>query len=98
MVKAEHDVWCFLDDIDYFLHGPVDNEFLDDYANNGEMLEMHASKTPDPESMNTGFHIIHFPDDVMRTCYQVNNYSLANLKTFPLKSFVDFMKCATQPF
>ena len=29
MVKAEHDVWCFLDDIDYFLHGPIDNEFLE---------------------------------------------------------------------
>ena len=98
IVKGEHDIWCFLDDIDYFLHGPIDNEFLEQYEDSATIMRMNEAKQTDPDSMNLGFHFIHFPDTVMRTCYQVNNYSLASLKSFPMKSFLSFMKCAMSPF
>jgi hypothetical protein len=98
IIKKEHDAWCFLDDIDYYLHGPIDNEFLDQYEDSAEITKLHDAKQEDPDSMNLGFHFIHFPDTVMQTCYQVNNYSLANLKSFPMKSFLSFMKCAMSPF
>lgn len=98
IVKGEHDVWCFLDDIDYFLHGPIDNEFLEQYEDSATIMRMNEAKQTDPDSMNLGFHLIHFPDTVMRTCYQVNNYSLKSLKSFPMKSFLAFMKCAMSPF
>jgi hypothetical protein len=87
-----------LDDLDYFLHGPKDNEFLEDFANSSELIQMKESNITYPDSINSGYHFIHFPDQVMRTCYQVNNFSLANLKTFPMKSFIEFITCATQPF
>jgi len=98
IVKMEHDAWCFLDDIDYFLHGPKNNEFIEDFANSDELMKMKNSNMPDPDSMNTGYHFIHFPDQVMQTCYQVNNYSLAPVETFPLKTLFEFIMCATQPF
>jgi hypothetical protein len=52
----------------------------------------------DPETLGLGFHIIHFPDSVMRLCYSVSPYRLAKLKPFPIKAFMDFMKCAMNPF
>ena len=32
LVKGEHKVWNFLNDIDYYIHGPVKNYFLDQYV------------------------------------------------------------------
>lgn len=32
IVKGEHKVWNFLNDIDYYIHGPVRNYFLDQYV------------------------------------------------------------------
>lgn len=92
LVKLEHDTWCFLDDLDYFLHGPKDNYFMYQYA-----PEDRNVPTPDPESLNTGYHIIHFPDSVMEKCYALNYYALANCPDFPFEKLIAFVKCALNP-
>lgn len=96
IVKAEHKVWDFLDQIDYFLHGrPNTNWFMYEFAPPGPTVDKDGK---DPETLGLGFHIIHFPDSVMRLCYSISPYSLAKLKMFPIKAFMNFMKCATNPF
>lgn len=90
LVKLEHDGWCFLDDLDYFIHGPKDNYFMYQY-------EDQNVPTPDPESLNTGYHIIHFPDTVMEKCYALNYYGLADLAQFPGKELAAFFRCALNP-
>jgi len=96
IVKAEHKAWDFLDQIDYFLHGkPNTNWFMPDYAPPGPIVDKDGN---DPEAMNLGLHVIHFPDSVMRLCYSISPYKLAYLREFPIKAFMDFMKCAMNPF
>ena len=92
LVKLEKDTWCFLNDLDYFLHGPEDNYFMFQYTG-----EYKNAPVPDPESLNTGYHIIHFPDSVMEKCYALNYYGLADLPNFPLDKLMAAIKCALNP-
>ena len=95
MVEKEHAAWNFFDEIDYFVHGPMDNWFKDQYVDGKNM----DTKNPDPEnSLNLGLHLIHFPDSVMETCYGMKYAKLAKIRNFPLDKFMDFMKCAISPF
>jgi hypothetical protein len=156
LVKGEHKVWNFLNDIDYYVHGPVRNYFLDQYVtmyngdkmfkdgeivnnpkgnqtrkngltgadvplmsfekftykdtkNKNKIIDVEqekdtnsknkdASITTDSASMNLGFHIIHFPNSVMETCYSATNFKLADLAKFPMDDFNAFMKCLVSPF
>jgi hypothetical protein len=96
--SGEKNVWYFLDEIDYFLHGkPKDNYFMFQYDPREAPPVLDASGN-DVDAMNLGFHIIHFPDSVMYQCYSINPYSLANLAPFPVSAFQAFIKCATNPF
>ena len=52
--KIEYDIWCFLEDIDKFIHNTPN-------LNNGDENDDH--------SLGTGIHIIHFPDSVTERCY-----------------------------
>jgi hypothetical protein len=54
--------------------------------------------TPDKNSLNLGFHIIHFPDAIMQNCYSATNYTLADIAPFPLDDFNKFIKCLTSMF
>ena len=92
LVKLEKDTWCFLNDLDYFLHGPADNYFMYQYAK-----EDSNAPTPDPESLNTGYHFIHFPDSVMEKCYALNYFGLDDLPEFPFSKLTAFVKCALNP-
>lgn len=156
IVRGEHKVWNFLNDIDYYVHGPVRNYFLDQYVTmyignkmfkDGQILEnpkgnqkrkngltgadvpvmsfekfnykdirnknkiidvekeqdintknRDSSITNDSSSMNLGFHIIHFPNAIMETCYSATNFKLADLAPFPMKDFNAFLKCLVSPF
>jgi hypothetical protein len=93
ITDKEHKIWNFLDEIDYFVHGPVGNWFIYQYAD-------QSVKGPDPNSMNLGLHIIHFPNSVMETCFSISPYSLAKCKGAEdvMKKFNDFIACATNPF
>lgn len=73
LVKMEHDVWCFLDDIDHFIHDSGDG-------------------------LGTGFHIIHFPDSVMKTCYSCDVGDYPPGPTFPIDKLMKFFKCIVAPF
>jgi hypothetical protein len=94
ITKMEHKAWNFLDEIDYFLHGPVGNWFIYHYA------DIPDPNIPDPNSLNLGFHFIHFPNSVMETCFSISPYSLANCKGAKdvLNAFNAFMSCAMSPF
>jgi hypothetical protein len=96
IVKAEHKAWDFMDQIDYFVHGkPLTNWFMYEFAPPGPKVDKFGN---DPDTLQLGLHIIHFPDSVMRLCYSVSPYRLPKLKSFPIKAFMDFMKCAMNPF
>jgi hypothetical protein len=96
IVKAEHKAWDFLDQIDYFLHGKPDiNWFETQYTGKRNPVDKNGVEEG---TLGTGGHIIHFPDSVMRLCYSISPYRLAKLKPFPIKAFMDFMKCAMNPF
>lgn len=96
IVKAEHKAWDFLDQIDYFLHGkPKGNYFMFQYAGGTPKTDADDN---DPDALNLGLHVIHFPDSVMYQCYSVNPFRLADLAPFPMESFMAFMKCAMNPF
>lgn len=73
LVKLEHDVWCFLDDIDHFIHDGGDG-------------------------LGTGFHIIHFPDSVMKTCYACDMGDYVDGPRFPIDKIMGFFKCIIAPF
>lgn len=156
IVRGEHKVWNFLNDVDYYIHGPVRNYFLDQYVTmyigdkmykDGEIVKnpkgnqtrkngltgaqvpvmsfekftykdinnkdkiidvekeqdtntknSDRSITNDSSSMNLGFHIIHFPNSVMETCYSATNFKLADLAPFPMREFTQFLKCLTNIF
>ena len=92
ITDKEHKAWDFLNSIDYFLHGPNDNEFMYQY-------EDKSPQNPDPNSLNLGFHIIHFPNSVIQTCYSINPYALKTLNVTKLvKSFTDMVNSAKLPF
>ena len=94
IVEYEHDTWDFFNEIDYFLHGPMHNWFSYQYA------DFPNPNIPDPNSMNLGFHIIHFPNSVMEKCYSTLPYKLArcgNVKEV-FDAFTAFIECATSPF
>lgn len=93
ITDKEHKGWDFLDEIDYFLHGPKNNWFMYQY-------EDQSTPDPDPHSLNLGFHIIHFPNSVMETCYSISPYSLAECKgaSDVVNSFTDMINSATLPF
>jgi hypothetical protein len=97
MQKMEKDIWYFLDEIDYFLHGkPGSNYFMFHYdPNPPPRLD---AKGNDLDAMNLGFHIIHFPNSVMEQCYSLSPYSLARLAKFPIGAFEAFISCAMNPF
>jgi hypothetical protein len=92
LLKVEKDMWYFLAEVDYFLHGPANNYFLDTNYVPGPQT------TTDPNSLNLGMHIIHFPDSVMEQCYAFRPFKLANLASFPMKAFQQFLSCAMNPF
>lgn len=126
--KTEHNIWNIINDIDYYIHGPKDNYFLDSYVpmnikidkkwnsqvvtydkfeytdenNNKLKVDVLADTNnlaKDSESLNLGYHIIHFPDSIMNTCYATNSYILADLDDFPMNDFQNFIKCLTSsPF
>jgi hypothetical protein len=97
MQKMEKDIWYFFNEIDYFLHGkPADNYFMFQYDPNPKP-KLDASGN-DVDSMNLGFHIIHFPNSVMRQCYSLSPYALADLAHFPIDAFEAFISCAMSPF
>lgn len=147
VVRGEHKVWNFLNDIDYYIHGPVNNYFLDQYVTmyigdkmykdgeivanpNGKQIrkdkntgaeipeisfdkfkykdttnddkvvdvEQEGDITFDSDSLNLGFHIFHFPNSVMKTCYSATGYKLADLTSFPMDDFNKFLKCISNPF
>lgn len=158
IVRGEHKLWNILNDIDYYIHGPVRNYFLDQYVamyvgdkmhKDGEIVanprpkksqsrenKLTGAKIPiitfdkftytdtnkkekiidvekeqdtnsknrsititdDNDSLNLGFHIIHFPNDIMTTCYSATNYSLAGVAPFPMEDFNNFFKCLTNFF
>lgn len=96
IVKAEHNAWDFMDQIDYFVHGkPLTNWFMYEFAPPGPKVDKYGN---DPDTLQLGLHIIHFPDSVMRLCYSISPYRQAKLKMFPIKAFMAFMKCAMNPF
>jgi len=96
IVKAEHKAWDFMDQIDYFIHGkPLTNWFMYEFAPPGPKVDKFGN---DPDTLQLGLHIIHFPDSVMRLCYSISPYRQAKLKMFPIKAFMAFIKCATNPF
>lgn len=155
-VRGEHKVFNFLNDIDYYVHGPVKNYFLDQYVTmylgdkmykDGEIVDNPRGKetrkdkntgaeipiisfekfnykdiknedkiidvekeqdtndknkdktvTYDSASLNLGFHIFHFPNSVMETCYRASSYRLADLESFPIDDFNKFLKCISSPF
>jgi len=97
MEDMEKNVWYFLDEIDYFLHGkPNDNYFMFQYDPNPPP-RLDASGN-DLDTMNLGLHIIHFPDSVMYQCYSISPYALADLAPFPIAAFEAFISCAMNPF
>jgi hypothetical protein len=151
LVKGEHKVWNFLNDIDYYIHGPVKNYFLDQYVamyvgdkmykdgeivnnpngnqrnskgapnilfdkfnykdinKNDKIIDVEREKdindknnnesiTYDSNSLNLGFHIFHFPNSVMETCYRATSYKLADLDSYPIDDFNRFLKCISSPF
>lgn len=73
LVKIEHNIWCFFDDIDHFVHDKKDG-------------------------LGTGFHIIHFPDSVMKTCYSCDTGKYIPGPTFPISKITGFFKCIVAPF
>jgi hypothetical protein len=97
MQKMEKDIWYFLEEIDYFLHGkPESNFFMFHYdPNPPPRLDAEGN---DLDAMNLGFHIIHFPNSVMEQCYSLSPYSLADLAEFPISEFQAFISCAVSPF
>lgn len=72
--QMEHDFWCFMDDVDHFVHDK------------------------NSESLGTGFHIIHFPDSVMHTCYRCKIRKWKSMPKSPVSKVLGFMKCITRPF
>lgn len=151
LVKGEHKLWNFLNDIDYYVHGPARNYFIDQYVtmyigdkmykdgeisanpkgnlrrrnkltgayipemafdtfeytdikNNKKKIDVEKTElndgsiTFDSASLNTGFHIFHFPNSVMETCFSATNYHLADLEPYPMAEFTKFVKCLTNPF
>jgi len=130
IVKGEHKVWNFFNDIDYYIHGPVKNYFLDQYVamnkkneveiefddfkykdtnNRDKIIDVQKeidinnknsdkSITNDSSSLNLGFHIFHFPNSVMESCYGSSNFKLAKLKSFPMDKCNAFLKTLTNPF
>lgn len=48
--------------------------------------------------MGLGFHIIHFPDSVMETCYKCKTGVYKPGPSFPIDKVTKFMKCITAPF
>jgi hypothetical protein len=92
ITDKEHEFWNFLDEIDYFVHGPKDNWFIDHYVNKHPPI-------PDPNSMNLGFHLIHFPDSVMEKCFAINPFSLRSCPIQGLvRAFNKLMSSATLNF
>lgn len=102
LVDAEHKAWDFLDQIDYFVHGkPHDNYFMYQYSPSDDNIDSDGKELvdgKDPNTMSLGLHIIHFPDSVMFQCYSISPFSMADFPAFPMKEFIDFIKCLTHPF
>jgi hypothetical protein len=94
--KAEHKTWDFFDQIDYFIHGkPNSNYFMYQYEGGIPPTDIDGN---DPDAMNLGLHVIHFPDSVMEQCYSLSPYLLEDLKPFPMDAFMAFISCAMNPF
>ena len=150
--EGDRYVWHLLNDMDYYIHGPVRNYFLDQYVTmyvgdsmyksgiryrrtnpeTGERIHaFHKDRTlgrnvpsvryekftytttnneeetvdvrdevtiGDKNSLNTGLHIIHFPDMVMETCYQATGFRLSHLKPFPIECLNKFMSSLSNPW
>lgn len=69
IVKIEHAIWNFLGQVDYIIHGPKGNYFMKQYKNRNVPV-------PDPNSFNTGIHVIHYPNSVMYKCYDIKPFKL----------------------
>jgi hypothetical protein len=76
IVKGEHAIWKFFGELDYFIHGPKDNYFIRQYKDGANI------KNPDPNSLNTGVHLFHFPNSTMIKCYSVQAFKLAPFPSF----------------
>jgi hypothetical protein len=102
LVEMEYKGWDLLGELDYFIHGrPKDNYFMYQYEpdnpnvdGNGEPLIDGADKN----TMNTGGHIIHFPDSVMYQCYAVSPYSLMKFPPFPTKEWNNMLNFSGMSF
>jgi hypothetical protein len=94
--------WRFLDEIDYFLHGrPKDNYFIYQYDPKDPNVDGEGKPLvngDDPETLNLGFHLIHFPDSVMRQCYSIMPFALKSGPNFPIDALTAFMECVMNPF
>jgi|Laugresbdmm110sn_1035088.scaffolds.fasta_scaffold24883_3 hypothetical protein len=99
LVKAEIKAWDFMDQIDYFVHGrPKDNYFMYQYKPSSNTTDSDGKPLvngKDPNTLQLGFHIIHFPDSVMYQCYAITPFSLWNFPPFPMKNFNKLMNVKT---
>jgi hypothetical protein len=99
IVKAEYKAWDFMDQIDYFVHGrPRDNYFMYQYKPKDKNIDSDGNPLvdgKDPNTLQLGFHIIHFPDSVMYQCYAITPFSLWNFPPFPMKNFKKLMNVKT---
>ena len=100
--KNEREGWRFLEQIDYFLHGrPGDNYFIYHYNPKDPKVDAKGKPTVngnDPETLNLGFHIIHFPNSVMRQCYSIMPFALKKGPNFPVDEVAAFFECVMNPF
>jgi hypothetical protein len=53
---------------------------------------------PAPDGMGTGFHIIHFPDTVIKTCYSCKVRPLRSIPRFRFSLIQKFIECIANPF
>ena len=111
LTKMDHDIWDFLNGIDYYVHGPRNNYFIHQFSRlknpdvdpimgkveyqkfkyttkSGKDVEIDvissdlSSLEEDKDSLNLGFHIIHYPNSIMNTCYTSTPYRLASLPKY----------------
>jgi len=88
--NIEHDIWCFFDSIDRYVHDP---------PNYGNPANYDVPPDMDPSAgLGTGYHIIHFPDEVMQKCYHCKWDWFETPPKYPIELLLSFMECVTNPF
>lgn len=96
IVKQEIKAWNFLDQIDYFVHGiPMSNYFMYQYNPTSDTTDSDGKPLKngkDPNTLQLGFHIIHFPDSVMYQCYSMAPFTLRKFPPYPKMRVDSFIK------